>query len=250
MDVVSVEPQTPRVDARSASIPYDAAMAPSTNKRGRGRPTTGQSPVSDDQVLAKALAAFSTYGYDGVSLRTLTRDLGVSHNLLNQKYGSKLALWYAAVDHGFGPFVAALTEESDDAVDDLGRMRHFIETFAHYSADHPELFRLINAEATTSGERINHICDRYIMAVALKFAPLYQSLFAAGTLRGIHPATLFFAIAAGSGAMFSNYALTSRLFGAATLDPDKHAKRAEEFARLLLEGMLAPPDLTTGHGRT
>jgi AcrR family transcriptional regulator len=39
-----------------------------------------------------ALRAFATLGYDGVVLRTLNRELGGSHNLLNGRFGSKEAL--------------------------------------------------------------------------------------------------------------------------------------------------------------
>jgi TetR/AcrR family transcriptional regulator len=234
-----------QVDAPAASIPYDAAMTASASGRRRGRPTTGQSPVSDDEVLAAALAAFAVYGYEGVSLVKLQRDLGVSHNLLHQKYGSKLNLWYAAVDHGFGPFVAALTAEPEDGTDDLGRLWHFIETFASYSAAHPDLFRLMNVESTHPSERIHHITDHYILKVARKFGPLYLSLVEDGTLRRVPPATLFFAITAGSGAMFSSIALTSRLFGDAPLDANKHAKHAKEFARLLIDGVRNPAPPTS-----
>ena len=44
-----------------------------------------------------ALRAFATLGYDGVVLRTLNRELGGSHNLLNGRFGSKEAL---LVRHG------------------------------------------------------------------------------------------------------------------------------------------------------
>ncbi|HEY6575085.1 MAG TPA: helix-turn-helix domain-containing protein, partial [Mycobacterium sp.] len=47
-------------------------------------------------ILEAALVAFATYGYDGVSLRTLNRDLGVSHNLIYQRFGGKDDLWRAS----------------------------------------------------------------------------------------------------------------------------------------------------------
>jgi AcrR family transcriptional regulator len=35
-----------------------------------------------ENILKAALVAFATYGYEGVSLRTLNRELGGSHNLI------------------------------------------------------------------------------------------------------------------------------------------------------------------------
>lgn len=207
------------------------------SQRRRGRPAVGESPISDDQVLDAALTAFATYGYEGVSLRTLSRDLGVSHNLLHQKYGSKVGLWYAAVDRGFGPFVSTLTAADDHETQPLQRMRNFLRAFAFYSAAHPSLVRLINAEASIPGERLDYICEQFIAPVQDHFKPMYLTLADEGTLRPISLATLFFAITSGSASMFSNEALTTRLFGAKPLRRSNHAKHADDFADLILDGL-------------
>ena len=52
-------------------------------------------------MLEAALVSFAELGYEGTSVRDLCRQLGVSHNLIHQRFGSKDDLWYAAVDHGF-----------------------------------------------------------------------------------------------------------------------------------------------------
>ena len=54
--------------------------------------------VSDADVLDLALDAFADQGYDGTSVREVCRRLGVSHNLIHERYGSKERLWYAAID--------------------------------------------------------------------------------------------------------------------------------------------------------
>src|SRR5260370_17519281 len=55
----------------------------------RGRPRAEDSPASSDEILLAALRAFATHGYDGTSVRELNQQLGVSHNLLNRRFGSK-----------------------------------------------------------------------------------------------------------------------------------------------------------------
>src|ERR1700758_5678879 len=70
-------------------------------ERPRGRPKASDSmPI--EEILQKALTMFATVGYDGMSLRTLNRQLGVSHNLIYQRFGTKEELWRAAGDYGFG----------------------------------------------------------------------------------------------------------------------------------------------------
>ena len=67
-------------------------------RRPRGRPRAEQSPATVEAILGAALRAFATHGYEGVSVRTLNRELCVSHSLINARFGSKQDLWYATVD--------------------------------------------------------------------------------------------------------------------------------------------------------
>src|ERR671916_1789394 len=91
----------------------------STHKRRpRGRPPAEQSPASEQEILRAALRAFATHGYEGVSVRTLNRELGVSHSLINARFGSKEGLWYATVDWGFQPLVAKLATAFDPTLTD------------------------------------------------------------------------------------------------------------------------------------
>ena len=80
--------------------------------------------VTDGDLLDLALDAFADGGYEGTSVRELCRRLGVSHNLVHERYGSKEQLWYAAIDHGFRRLAselgaAAMTAEGDE----LDRLR-------------------------------------------------------------------------------------------------------------------------------
>ena len=83
---------------RDEQKPTDVA-----DPEGAPEPRTHPRRPSDAR---QALRAFATHGYDGVSVNALSRELGVSHNLLHQRFGSKLALWHAAVDWGFGEWRA------------------------------------------------------------------------------------------------------------------------------------------------
>src|SRR3712207_479408 len=76
------------------------------DRPGRGRPQRH----GDDEVLTAALAAFADAGYEAMSIRSLGRELVLSHGALNQRLGSKDRLFYAAVDHGFGGLADAMAE--------------------------------------------------------------------------------------------------------------------------------------------
>src|ERR1700752_1277021 len=78
---------------------YRAAMATDAVQTAetRGRPRIRD----DDEILRAALHAFAEHGYDGMSLRTLNAEMGLSRGTINQRLRSKEQLWYAAVDHEF-----------------------------------------------------------------------------------------------------------------------------------------------------
>ncbi len=100
--------------------------------RARGRPRAEENPAPMEIVLAAAVNEFAVHGYNGVSVRTLSRTLGVSHNLLHQRFGSKEALWRAAVDWAFGPLVAVMDEADDERRDPRDRLRTSIRSFVPY----------------------------------------------------------------------------------------------------------------------
>src|SRR5262245_60334837 len=108
--------------------------------RPRGRPPAGEPTLTTERLLDAALDAFADKGYDGMSVRELARTLGVSHNLIPQRIGTKADLWRAAVDRGFGQLIAALaTALQDDPGDDLGRLRAVVVRFIEANATRPAL---------------------------------------------------------------------------------------------------------------
>src|SRR6266478_1216712 len=113
--------------------------------RPPGRPRADESPASLEQIFNVALKAFATLGYDGVRLRILNRELGGSHNLLNGRFGSKEALWYATVDWAWQPLVMRLATAFDPTLTDpLDQLRITMRPFLLYSAERPELNGLLN----------------------------------------------------------------------------------------------------------
>src|SRR4051812_31481798 len=71
--------------------------------RRAGRPdASGGAVLSADVIIEAALEAFALTGYEAMSVRELTRKLGVSHNLVHHYFRSKAALWRACIDWSFG----------------------------------------------------------------------------------------------------------------------------------------------------
>lgn len=213
----------------------DATAAVPGRPRGRPRKDTGPAPADD--VLAAALHAFAIHGYQGVSVRTLNRELGVSHNLLHQRFGSKEAIWYAAVDWGFGGLVEQLARADDDRADPLERLRAFIRTFVAFNARHPDLLRIANAEGGQPTERLDYLLDNHVRPTIERFSPVFDQLIDAGRLKDLPREAIYFLITSGAGTMYSNDAMTRALFSADALAPDRVDDYADSVATIILDGL-------------
>jgi TetR/AcrR family transcriptional regulator len=212
--------------------------------RARGRPPAGEPTLSTERVLDAALDAFADKGYDGMSVRELARSLGVSHNLIPQRIGSKADLWRGAVDRGFGQLAAALaTALKDDPGDDLGRLRALVVRFVEANAARPALLRIITQEAASPGPRFDHLFTSYIDPVRVFGAELLARLRASGQLRTDSVALMYFFMTHGAGGPLALPAMAER-FGS-TIDPHDEAavrRHAEEAVSVLFDGLVVLPE--------
>lgn len=176
----------------------------------RGRPRLR----SDAEILRAALLAFAANGYDGMSVRTLNAELGLSPGTINQRFRSKEQLWYAAVDLGFQALVNDIEAElrasraADD--DDLGQVRTFIRAFLNASVGRPELVRLMNQEGLHSTARLDHIVARFVLPTMGQLLRAAERLETAGLARKVSARTIFFLVAHGAAAPFTLSPLSDR----------------------------------------
>jgi TetR/AcrR family transcriptional regulator len=213
-------------------------MAQTKADKRTGRPKAQDAPATLDQILDAAFRAFATYGYDGVAVRTLNRELGVSHNLIHQRFGSKQALWYAAVDRAFGQQTTELATWFDPTLTDpLDQLNHAIRRFVHYNAERPELLGMMNIEGRVDGERLDYIYDNYIAPSLEPLSRLLEFLTSQGRIRPISLRALFFLVAHGAAAPFTLAPLARHFDDAEPLEPDQIAAQAALTADLITSGL-------------
>lgn len=196
--------------------------------------------VSDGALLDLALDAFADGGYDGTSVRELCRRLGVSHNLVHERYGSKEQLWYAAIDHGFRRLAADLGRAAMAVPvggDDIDRLRAILVRYVEATAERPALIRIINQEAARPGGRLDHVYEQYIRPAHEVADAVLRGLEREGRARRISPAALHFLVGHGAGGLVSLPALAARFPG----DHGSLTDQAREAVDVVLAGILADP---------
>ena len=160
----------------------------------RGRP-----PIrSDKEILRAALSAFAALGFEAMSVRALNAKLGVSHETISQRFGSKRSLYFAAVDFGIAEFLATLSEARGnqpndiDDLDEIGELRATIHSFMTAASRHPELGRLVNQEGLEANERLDYLVANAFDPIARPLVELVARLVEQGIIRPISARELFF----------------------------------------------------------
>ena len=190
--------------------------------------------VSDADLLDLALDTFAELGYDGTSVRDVCRRLGVSHNLVHERHGSKEQLWYAAIDHGFRALAAELASAAQRAVgDEIDRLRAILVRYVEVTAERPALIRIVNHEAARPGGRLDHVYDQYIRPAHQVADLALRSLAASGRARPVSPAALHFLVGHGAGGIVSLPALAGRFPGGGSL-----TEQAREAVDVVLRGIV------------
>ena len=158
-----------------------------------GATPTDAGGLTDAEVLDAALDAFAEEGFAGTSVRSLARSIGVHHNHIPQRFGSKEQLWYAAVDHGFRVIRRDLiTLTHVPFSDDLARLRAGIVRYVEINAERPAMLRIINQEAVLGGERLEYLFTSFIEPVQDFGGGLLRRLEAEGKVRTDSAGLLYF----------------------------------------------------------
>jgi TetR/AcrR family transcriptional regulator len=188
--------------------------------------------------MAAAIDAFSVHGYNGVSLRTVNDQLGVSRNLLYQRFGSKANLWRATVDWAFRPLLEHLEAADDESADPMVRLRGLILNFIEYSATRPYLARLVTVEGAAATDRLEHLYYNYIEPVRSRFVPVFELLREQGRIKNIPYEVFYFLLTSGGSAPYGQIGLAS-LMNPEMTSPDETRVRlyAENVAEVLINGL-------------
>lgn len=112
-----------------------------------------------DRILAVAIRSFSERGYEGTTTAGIAREVGVTQPLVHHHFGSKEALWRAAVDELFadvGPLTTGVGDTPEEQLLDGA------ERFVRFASARPEVTRVIAREGAAPSPRLTYLVDRYL----------------------------------------------------------------------------------------
>lgn len=193
----------------------------------RGRPPLR----SDETILEAALQAFATLGYAATSVRALNAELGLSHETITQRFGSKAELYRAAVTHGLQRFVTEFDHEIAVRAPngDLELLRATVRAFMIATSHHPALGELLHHDGIDSAERHVLVAEIGLNDRMVEVAALLQRLRAAALIRDVALREFWFLAEVGAAPL--HFRALAAMFDPidGPLDPERHIERMVGF---------------------
>jgi TetR/AcrR family transcriptional regulator len=219
---------------------YSGGTKPRTPRRQRGRPRADTAhAVPEARVLDLAFQQFARQGYDGTTLRSLAKELGVSHNLINVRFGTKSSLWRRAVDarvaRAAPPVYAALDQPG---VDDETRLKQFIHRFCRWAEENPELVGLTNVECRHPSWRLDYIVDGYLLPFKQRLDALMQRVALQRPLSRLSTPALMSLLVQGVGFYFASRPMLERIGAAHEIEASHLDAQVTAFAEFILAALL------------
>ncbi|MEV6322929.1 TetR/AcrR family transcriptional regulator [Nocardia sp. NPDC051787] len=111
------------------------------------------------ELLQRAEATLRESGADGLSLRGLARDIGVSHAAPTRHFKDKQALLDALAVSGFERLAAALEQTATGSLD--GHVRAMARTYLRFATENPALVALMFARrhSPAAGDAMSQAVD-------------------------------------------------------------------------------------------
>ncbi|MEM1402284.1 MAG: TetR family transcriptional regulator [Pseudomonadota bacterium] len=221
----------------SSSIYKEVAAEKLVQTEGRRRQARGD--TTKTKIIAASVREFSERGYDGVSLRDVETSAGLQRGLAKYHFGSKEELFKAVVDDIFG----ALDEyrysrnQTERNISSRERLGFRIRSFVRYSAQRPELNRLMSQEGKHDSWRLRYILDVFLRRAVNDTKDLAVAHLSLTSEAFCH----WYYLYVGSGAFVFSMAPEARqLFGIDVSSEEFIDRHADMVADMLLSVMQMP----------
>jgi AcrR family transcriptional regulator len=122
-----------------------------------------------EAILDTAERLFSAHGVDGVAVRDLARELGLTPSSLYNHFPGKQALYEAVLERGIRPIVDLIASEQHGEVDREGVAR-VVDALVAHLAQHPHLPKLLQRAMLAESSGVQELFARWL-------SPLYRGGF-------------------------------------------------------------------------
>jgi TetR/AcrR family transcriptional regulator len=172
----------------------ESAKPASGDRAARARASAPPKTDSRARIIEAAREAFSTMGFEGASLRSVAKEAGVQHQLATYYFKTKEELWMEVMDELAVGFFDQLGKRIRglEGVDAATKLRLVVREFVKYSAENPQLHRLMTMEGRRESERLIWLIERHVSRFYAISTKLIRDAQALGVVRPGDPGQLHY----------------------------------------------------------
>jgi TetR/AcrR family transcriptional regulator len=209
------------------------------SSRRRGRPAADASqPIDEAQLLSVAFAMFAEQGFEAATVRDMSRKLGISHNLLNVRFGRKSDLWKAAVDWRLAQASRDVEIAFDRHAPAELRLRELVSRFCEWAMFHSDIVAISYQEGQRASWRLEYIVERFILPFQKRLDGLIEEVRQVRPVAPLSSGALLALLVHGVGSYFALRPLQAQLVPPGVPLSAARSEEAQALAAFLIGGLL------------
>lgn len=189
-DATAPKPTSPLARRSASHYSYERMTDSRHHTAVTASDSRAKEPSPDRTTRADLIAAgrklFGKRGFDGASIRAITREAGANLGAVTYHFGSKEGLYSAVLEEGLRPMAARVRATADSEGTALERILDVVEAYFDHFRAHPDLPHLLLQEVA-AGKRPPPVVIEIIQGVRDTIAGLQIEGEKDGSVRPGHP---------------------------------------------------------------
>lgn len=190
-----------------------------------------------EEILRAARLEFAAHGFAGATTVAIAARAGVTQPLVHHHFGSKEKLWTAMLVELFGALRERLDQANAQGGNDRERIERLVRTVIAFSAERPELSRLIRLESSSADASFEVLYRVHMAPLIELFHATITNAETHGVMRKLDHGFLYFAMIGAATQLFAEPATARRGFSIEPFDETTADRYAEFIVDVVLSGL-------------
>jgi AcrR family transcriptional regulator len=201
----------------------------------------GRDPArTRSKILDAATVEFARYGLGGARVDRIAQRAGANKRMLYYYFGSKEALFLAALEESYADIRTAERDLDLEHRDPREALKRLVEFTWKYYLEHPEFMTLLNSENLHKGRHVQR--SKRVHQLHSPLVEILRAILRRGERQGyfrpgIDPVQLYISIAGEGYFYLSNRYTLSRIFDRDLMAPRALAGRARHITQTILNSV-------------
>ncbi len=195
-------------------------------------------------LLAAGRKLFSRRGFDGSSVRAITREAGANLGAVTYHFGSKRALYWAVLEATLRPLADRVAEAAASQGTGLDRMLRVVEAYFDHFGSHPDMPHLLLQEVAAGKPPPPVVLD-IISEVKSLLVGLHAEGVRDGSVRPGHPLLTALSVVSQPVYLALVAPLAKAVGGLDLTDPPTRAATLDHVTSFVRAGLEAHPEATS-----